>query len=59
MSIDAVDDENHDRMCLACRSRGLVDRLLLVVASMGKAPSPAAEEVVNGVASLFAFLGRF
>jgi hypothetical protein len=38
---------------------GLAGRLLLVVASMNKVSSPAAEEVVDGVASLFAlFLGR-
>lgn len=61
MLIFAVDDEDHDRSWLACRFRGLVGRLLLLlVASMNKAFSPTAEEIVNGVASLFAlFLGRF
>ena len=60
MSISAVDNENHDGMWLACRFRGSVGRLLLVVASsMNRAFSPTAEEVVDGVASLFAlFLGR-
>lgn len=59
MLIFAVDDENHDWMWPACRFRGLVGRLLLVVASMDKASSPTAEEIVNCVASLFAlFLGR-
>ena len=56
----AVDDENHNWMWLACGFQGLTGRLLLVVAGMDKASSPTAEEIVNGVASLFAlFLGRF
>jgi len=62
MSILAADDENYDGMWLACRFRGLVGRLLLVVASMSKKKlfSPTAEEVVDGVASLFTlFLGWF
>jgi hypothetical protein len=51
------------RITMGCGLRvdfgGLAGRLLLVVASMNKVSSPAAEEVVDGVASLFAlFLGR-
>lgn len=59
MLMPVVDDENHDRMWLACRFWGLVVRLLLVVASMNEVFSPSAEKIVDGVASLFAlFLGR-
>lgn len=57
MLIFAADDENHDGMWLACVDfGGLVCRILLVVASMKKVFSPTAEEVVDGVAALFALL---